>query len=115
MHESRFFQQANLLQPTNDNHRAQFERMMQQIGRTLEEAEALSLVFETSVQELDQPMRAVLCWSQLLLSETDPDTPLATGLGIIVKEANRMNEIVRGLNLLNEEETQNYERTTGSF
>ena len=115
MNESRFFQQASWLQPTNGNHRAQFEQIMLQIGRTIEEAETLSLVFETSVHELNQPMRAVLCWSKLLLSETDPGTTLAMGLGIIVKEVNRMNEIVRGLNLLNEEETHHYERATGRF
>jgi hypothetical protein len=105
MNESQFFLQASSLQATNGNHQAQFEQMMHQIGRPIEETEALSLVFETSVQELNPPMRAVLCWSKLLLSETDPDTPLATGLGIIVKEVNQMNEIVRGLNLLNEEES----------
>ena len=93
MPESQFFQQASLLQPTNGNHQAQFEQILHQIGHTLEESEALSLLFETSVQELDQPMRAVMCWSQLLLSETDPDTPLATGLGIIVKEVSIKDEV----------------------
>ena len=74
--------------------------MQQQIENTTNGEEALLQVIDAGVHELNQPMRAILCWSTLLLSETEPDSPLARDLGIIVEEAKRMSEVVRGLNLL---------------
>lgn len=64
--------------------------------------DVLLQVLDTSLQELTQPMRAVRCWSNLLLSETESQSPMALDLEIILEEAERINEIVRGLNLLTE-------------
>ena len=55
---------------------------------------------DAGLQELVHPLRAVRCWSNLLLSETEPLSSMAMDLEIIVAEAERLNEIVRGLNLL---------------
>ena len=57
-------------------------------------------VLDASLQELTHPLRAIRCWSNLLLSETGSHNPMAMDLEIIVKETERINEIVRGLNLL---------------
>ena len=62
--------------------------------------DVLLQVLDASLQELTHPLRAIRCWSSLLLSETGPHNPMAMDLEIIVKEAERINEIVRGLNLL---------------
>lgn len=70
-----------------------------------EEAEALLLLLETSVYELNKPMAVVLGLSEHLLSQTEQETPMAKDLEIIVKELRRVNEVVRGLNLLTQYET----------
>jgi signal transduction histidine kinase len=64
--------------------------------------DVLLQVLDVSLQELTHPMRAIRCWSNLLLSETEPQSPIAMDLEIIIEEAERINEIVRGLNLLTE-------------
>ena len=71
----------------------------------MEEAEALLLLLETSVYKLNQPLAVVLGLSEHLLSQTEQETPLAKDLEIIVKELRRVNEVVRGLNLLTQYET----------
>jgi len=55
---------------------------------------------DAGLRELVHPMRAVLCWSTLLLSETEPHSTIAMDLEIIVAEAARVNEIIRGLDRL---------------
>jgi hypothetical protein len=59
-------------------------------------------LIDAGLQELTHPLRAVLCWSALLLAETKPPSAIALDLEIIVEEAARMNEIIRGLNHLTE-------------
>jgi signal transduction histidine kinase len=78
----------------------QVKQIISPIENTTEEAEALLSVIDVSIQELSQPMTAVLCWSNLLLSEADPDSPLAMDLAIIVEQVKHMSEVVKGLNLL---------------
>jgi signal transduction histidine kinase len=72
---------------------------------SMEEAEALLLLLETSVVKLNQPMAVVLGLSEHLLSQTEQETPLAKDLEIMVKELRHVNEVVRGLNLLTQYET----------
>ena len=72
---------------------------------SIEEAEALLLLLETSVYELNKPMAVVLGLSEHLLSQTEQETPMAKDLEIIVKELRHVNEVVRGLNLLTQYET----------
>ena len=72
---------------------------------SMEEAEALLLLLETSVYQLNQPMAVILGLSEHLLSQTEQETPLAKDLEIIVKELRHVNEVVRGLNLLTQYET----------
>jgi len=72
---------------------------MLELKEKIQEDDLLQLL-EASLQELSHPLRAIRCWSNLLLSETEPHSPMAMDLEIIVAEAERINEIVRGLNLL---------------
>jgi signal transduction histidine kinase len=89
----------NLLAKQSINQK-EVEHTMQQIHSNSTETEALLLVIGTSVHELNQPMTVVLGLSELLLSEADPGSPLATDLDTITKEIRHMNEILRGLSLL---------------
>ena len=66
----------------------------------IQDQNALLQTLDTSLQELTHPLRIVLCWSRLLLSETKPHSTIAMDLEIIVAEAARMNEIIRGLDRL---------------
>ena len=70
------------------------------VANSIEEEEALLLLLETSVYQLNKPMAVVLGLSEHLLSQTEQETPLAKDLEIIVKELRHVNEVVRGLNLL---------------
>jgi hypothetical protein len=73
-----------------------------------EEAEALLVLLETSVYELNKPMAVVLGLSEHLLSQTEQETPMAKDLEIIVKELRHVNEVVRGLNLLTQYENNSF-------
>jgi hypothetical protein len=66
----------------------------------VDEAEALMLVLESSAYELNKPMAAALRLSERLLAQTDPDTPLAQDLKMIVNEMRHAREVVRGLQIL---------------
>ena len=75
---------------------------------SFEEAEALLLLLETSVVELNKPMAVVIGLSEHLLSQTEQETPMAKDLEIIVKELRHVNEVVRGLNLLTQYESNSF-------
>jgi signal transduction histidine kinase len=88
----------------NRNGRKSIEQSIPDANVT-EEAEALLLLLETSVGELNQPMAVVLGLSEHLLSQTEQESPLAKDLEIIVKELRHVNEVLRGLNLLTQYES----------
>ena len=98
MYEPQVIEGINLSERQNGY--KQVKQIISPIGNITEEAEALLSVIDVSIQELSQPMTAVLCWSNLLLSEADPDSPLAMDLAIIVEQVKHMSEVVKGLNLL---------------
>ena len=75
---------------------------------SFEETEALLLLLETSVVELNKPMAVVMGLSEHLLSQTEQETPMAKDLEIIVKELRHVNEVVRGLNLLTQYESNSF-------
>jgi signal transduction histidine kinase len=79
----------------NENQKAQSSSFS-----SVDETEALLLLVETSVHELNQPATVVLGLSEHLLSQVEQETPLAKDLEIIVKQIRRVNEVVRGLNML---------------
>jgi signal transduction histidine kinase len=99
MYEPQLIEGINLSERQNGYHR-QVKRVVLPLESATAETEALLSVIDASVQELSQPMTAVLCWSNLLLSEADPGSPLATDLVIIVEQVKHMSEIIKGLNLL---------------
>jgi signal transduction histidine kinase len=90
----------DLLEKQIRNHTSHLDLTAQQTKSSTEDAEALLLLIEASVDELNQPLTVVLVLSELLLSQADANTPLGKDLNIIVKEIRRMSEVVRGLNLL---------------
>ena len=99
MYEPQFINKTFLSQHQNGSTK-QVELSMSQFETSSQEAEALLMVIEASVHELNQPLTVVLGLSELLLSQAEPDTPQAEDLSIIVSEMRRMNEIVRGLKIL---------------
>ena len=100
MYDSQLNEGIDLLEKQNRNHTPHLDLTAQQTENSTEEAEALLLLIEASVDELKQPMAVVLGLSELLLSHTNSDTALSKDLNIITKEIRRMSEVVRGLNLL---------------
>jgi signal transduction histidine kinase len=92
-------QPANLLENRN-NFQQRVKPPIPYIQNKIEEAEALLSLIDASLDELNQPMTAVLCWTKLLLSETDSNNPLATDLSIIAQQVSHMSEVLKGLNLL---------------
>jgi hypothetical protein len=70
-----------------------------------EEAEALMLLLETSVAELNKPMAVVLKSGERLLAQTEPETLLTKELEIILNEIRHMHEVVRGLQILTHYQT----------
>ena len=66
----------------------------------ISEAEALLLTLATIVGELKQPLTVILGLSDLLLAQVEPEDPLATDLTTIAKQANRMGEIINGVDYL---------------
>lgn len=81
------------------------DQVMQQLEDTANNANALLLVVDISVHELYQPLTVALGLSELLLAQSEPHSPQAEDLKIIVKEIRRMSEIVRGLKLLTHYQT----------
>ena len=103
MYKAQPIASVNLPEKQNGHHHLRLEQVVpQNESITANDPEVLSCVLVASVQELNHPMRAVLCWSKLMLSELHPHDPLFMDLTIIVQETQRMNEVVRGLNLLTE-------------
>ena len=82
----------------NENHRLKSTHLA--TNDPYAEAEALLMVIDTSVHELNQPLTVILGLSELLLAQFDSTSAEAEDLNIIVKEMRRMNEIVNGLKLL---------------
>jgi signal transduction histidine kinase len=72
---------------------------------TNEDAEALMVLLETSVHQLNQPLAVILGLSEHLLSQAEQETALAKDLEIIVKEMRRVNEVIQGLKLLTQYQT----------
>ena len=100
MYELRLMERVNVPEKQNGHHMQVEQIMLPQASPTQGAEEALSLLLAASLRELNLPLRAILCWSKLLLSEADPGSSIAMDLGIIVAEAQRMHEIIRGLDIL---------------
>jgi hypothetical protein len=69
------------------------------------EEEALLLVIDTGIRQLNEPLTSVLNLSELLLTQAGPASPLAEDLRHLQEESQRIKEIVRGLQLLTEYKT----------
>jgi signal transduction histidine kinase len=97
MHQLKLTEGINLLEDQNRDYK--------QPAPVTREEEALLLVIDASVHDLNQPMTVILGLSELLLSQVEPDSPFAEDLSTIVEEARRMGETIRGLSLLTHYET----------
>ena len=99
------YQSGDELKPLdkqNDALQAIQQALPQAENKTIK-AEALLLTVNTVISELNQPLTVILGLSELLLAQIDRTDPIATDLVIISKQVNRMSEIIKGVNRLNDE------------
>ncbi len=78
------------------------DQVLWEAENIVKEVTALLAVIDLTIHELNDPMTVILGISELLRSQIDPDSPLAADFGTISQQINRMSEIVRGINQLNE-------------
>ena len=81
----------------------------------LEVTEKQALIAElagTTAHELNQPLTSVMGYAELLLRKTEPDDPRRHALQVMVREAERMAEIVRKIGQITRYETKSYVGST---
>lgn len=77
----------------------------------LEAAQRRAMIVElagAAAHELNQPLTSVLGYAELLQRKLDPDAPGSRFVGIIVREAERMAEVVRKIGNITRHETKEY-------
>jgi PAS domain S-box-containing protein len=77
----------------------------------LEVTEKQALIAElagTTAHELNQPLTSVMGYAELLLKKLGPDSPHAHAATVIMREADRMAEIVRKIGKITKYETKSY-------
>ena len=74
---------------------------IQQAEYKIKEAEAILHFVDSVVGEVKQPLTVLLGLSDMLLAKVEQDDPIAKDLEIITRQAQRINEIVRGLDVVN--------------
>jgi PAS domain S-box-containing protein len=81
----------------------------------LEVTEKQALIAElagTTAHELNQPLTSVMGYAELLLRKTEPEDPRRHALQVLVREAERMAEIVRKIGQITRYETKSYVGST---
>ncbi len=92
--------EIELLKTENNDKQHRGNLSAQQAESKLREAEALLAVIELSARELNEPMTVIMGLSQLILPHVDSNSLIGTDLAVIIKQVERMNEIVKGINYL---------------
>jgi len=93
--------EPQLIKRTSQN----YKQVTPPLPESNQEEEALLLVINASIHELNQPLTVVMGLTELLLGQAEPGSALAADLAIIVKETQRIHEIIRGLKLLGHYQT----------
>ncbi len=76
--------------------------------RAKEKQAALAQLAGTAAHELNQPLTSIIGYSELLRRTTDPAAPAAAAANVIIREAERMADIVRKIGKITKYETQSY-------
>ncbi len=62
----------------------------------------------TAAHELNQPLTSMMAYAELLLRQSDPDSPGGKAAKVLIREAERMAEIVRKIGKITRYETTSY-------
>jgi PAS domain S-box-containing protein len=95
--------------------RLKIEQRLAQAQEKLLVSEKQALIAElagTTAHELNQPLTSVMGYSELLKKKLGPDDPQARAVDIILREAERMAEIVRKIGKITRYETKTYVGST---
>ena len=84
----------------------QIDPNVQQAEYKIKEAEALLLFVDSVFGEVKQPLTVLLGLSDMLLANVAQDDPIAKDLEIITRQAQRINEIMHGLDVVNNHKGQ---------
>jgi len=96
---------------TDLRERLQMEHRLAQAQEKLVVTEKQAIVAElagTAAHELNQPLTSVMGYAEILKRKTDKEGPLHAAADIIVREAERMAEIVRKIGKITRYETKSY-------
>jgi PAS domain S-box-containing protein len=91
--------------------RIKIEERLAQAQRKLEMSEKQAIIAElagTAAHELNQPLTSVMGYAEMLKRKLDRDSPHYRAADIIVREAERMAEVVRKIGKITKYETQSY-------
>ena len=100
---------------TDLRERLQMEHRLAQAQEKLVTTEKQAIIAElagTAAHELNQPLTSVMGYAEILKRKTDKEGPLHAAAEIIVREAERMAEIVRKIGKITRYETKSYVGTT---
>ena len=87
------------------------EERLLQVQQQLELQERQAMVAQlagAAAHELNQPLTSILGYAQLMERQTDPDAPHARALQIILREVQRMADIVRKIGRITRYEVKEY-------
>jgi PAS domain S-box-containing protein len=91
--------------------RLRMEERLAQFQQQLALTEKQTIVAElagAAAHELNQPLTAIQGYAELLQRRADADSPIARGASVILREAERMAEIVRKIGKITRYETKQY-------
>jgi PAS domain S-box-containing protein len=91
--------------------RLRMEERLAQFQQQLALSEKQAIVAElagAAAHELNQPLTAIQGYAELLQRRADADSPFARGASVILREAERMAEIVRKIGKITRYETKQY-------
>jgi PAS domain S-box-containing protein len=100
---------------TDLRERMQMEHRLAQAQEKLVVTEKQAIIAElagTAAHELNQPLTSVMGYAEILKRKTDKEGPLHAAADIIVREAERMAEIVRKIGKITRYETKSYVGST---
>ncbi|MHB1845507.1 MAG: PAS domain S-box protein [Deltaproteobacteria bacterium] len=91
--------------------RVQIEERLARLQGRLDHGERQVLLAElagTAAHELNQPLTSVVGYAELLMRRLPPDDPSRPAVEIILREAERMADLVRKIGKVNKYETKSY-------
>jgi PAS domain S-box-containing protein len=96
---------------TDLRERLKIEETVAQMQRQLAQTEKQMIVAElagAAAHELNQPLTAIQGYAELMQKKAEPESPTARGAAVILRESERMAEIVRKIGRITRYETKHY-------